>query len=125
TLFRSDKMSGKRTIRSNFILRFGQYEKVNDVEIRHNNAFIILYMVFLFVGSYIFMAFGHSFENSLFEFASLLGSVGYSTGIIAIDAPAVVLWTGTVGMFVGRLEITVIAIALIKIYLNLTKKHMI
>src|SRR5690606_30839348 len=39
-----DKMSGKRTLRSNFILRFSQYEKVNDVEIRHNYAFIILYM---------------------------------------------------------------------------------
>ncbi|MBN3490030.1 TrkH family potassium uptake protein [Acholeplasma equirhinis] len=118
-----DKMSGRRTVRSNFILRFGNYEKVTDVEIRHNYAFIVLYMIFLFLGSYIFMAHGYGFEDSLFEFASLLGSVGYSTGIVSLSAPAVVLWTGTIGMFVGRLEITVISIALIKIFLNLTRKN--
>jgi len=40
-----------------------------------------------------------------------------------MQSPDLVLWTGTIGMFVGRLEITVIAIAIIKIYLNLTRKH--
>jgi trk system potassium uptake protein TrkH len=62
------------------------------------------------------MSFGHGFENSLFEFASLLGGVGFSVGIISPTAPDLILWTGMAGMFIGRLEFTVIVVALMKLF---------
>ncbi len=118
-----DKMSHTRTVRSNFILRNGKYEIVSDLEIRHNYAFIIIYGLILLTGSFVFMSFGHGFENSLFEFASLLGGVGFSVGIISPTAPDLILWTGMAGMFIGRLEFTVIVVALMKLFLDIRRKE--
>ncbi len=118
-----DKMSHTRTVRSNFILRNGKYEIVSDVEIRHNYAFIIIYGLILLAGSFIFMSFGYGFENSLFEFAALLGSTGYSVGIIHSNAPLPILWTGIIGMFIGRLEFTVIVVAVMKLFLDIRRKE--
>ena len=51
----------------------------------------------------------------MFEFSSALGTVGLSVGITAYDAPPLVLWTETVGMFVGRLEIYVVFLAVFQV----------
>lgn len=50
----------------------------------------------------------------MFEFASALGTVGLSVGITGYDASPVVLWTETVGMLAGRLEIYVIFVAAVQ-----------
>ena len=47
---------------------------------------------------------GYPLQDSLFEYASTLGTVGLSVGVTAADAPVGVLWTQVVGMFLGRLE---------------------
>ena len=52
--------------------------------------------------------------DSMFEFASALGTVGLSVGITGYDASPVVLWTETVGMLAGRLEIYVIFVAAVQ-----------
>lgn len=120
-----DKMSHSRTVRTNFIARYGTYDVVTDVEIRHNYAFIFMYGLILLIGAFIFMGFGNTFDDSLFEIASLLGSTGYSTGIIHANAPLAVLWTGIVAMFVGRLEFTVVVIAAVKILSDIRHKEII
>lgn len=51
----------------------------------------------------------------MFEFSSALGTVGLSAGIMTYDAPSLVLWTGTIGMFIGRLEIYVVLLAGVRI----------
>jgi trk system potassium uptake protein TrkH len=79
-----------------------------------NYAFI--YMVTLFLGVCIMLAHGYSLQDSLFEFASSLGTVGLSIGITLPTTPPVVLWAQIVGMLFGRLEIYVIFIAGIKIF---------
>ena len=53
--------------------------------------------------------------ESLFEFASALGTVGLSIGITTKDTPSLILWTEIAGMFLGRLEFYVIFFALIKL----------
>ncbi len=118
-----DKISHVRTIQTHFILRFGKYEKVSDVEIRHNYAFIIIYILILLTGSFIYMSFGNSVQNSVFEFAALLGTVGWSSGINQVSADPIILWIGIAGMFIGRLELTVILIAVVKIFLDMTRKE--
>ena len=38
-------------------------------------------------------------QNSLFEFASVLGTVGLSVGITGYHAHPIILWTSAAGMF--------------------------
>jgi trk system potassium uptake protein TrkH len=58
----------------------------------------------LILGTAILAAYGNGLRESLFEFASALGTVGLSVGVTRPDAPHGLLWTETVGMFLGRLE---------------------
>ena len=62
------------------------------------------------------LAYGYTLQDSLFEFASSLGTVGLSVGITSATTPPVVLWTQIFGMLFGRLEIYVIFLAFIKIF---------
>ncbi|MFN2241947.1 MAG: potassium transporter TrkG, partial [Anaerolineae bacterium] len=63
----------------------------------------------------IIAAYGYPLQDSLFEFASALSTVGISVGITSPDAPAGVLWVEMLAMFLGRLEFFTIVIGLIKL----------
>ncbi|MBE9059707.1 TrkH family potassium uptake protein [cf. Phormidesmis sp. LEGE 11477] len=73
-------------------------------QIRQVSLFVFLYMAIFFIGSAIMMGYGYSLQDSLFEYASAMGTVGLSVGVTAADAPVGMLWAETVGMFLGRLE---------------------
>ncbi|MEL7646678.1 MAG: TrkH family potassium uptake protein [Sedimentibacter sp.] len=79
-------------------------------------TYVITFMVFLLIGTLSLTACGYSLRDSLFEFASALGTVGLSTGITRFDMPPAALWTLTVGMILGRLEIYVIFYAFMRIF---------
>lgn len=85
-------------------------EQINDV-----SNFVFIYMVIYFVGVMILTLNGYPLKEAMFEFASSLGTVGLSVGITSASAAPVVLWTETVGMFLGRLEILIIIYALTKV----------
>lgn len=78
--------------------------------------FVFLYIAAFFIGSSVITAYGYPFKESLFEFASSLGTVGLSSGITAPNAPAGVLWTEISGMLLGRLEFFSIAVGLVKFF---------
>ncbi|MCF8008396.1 MAG: TrkH family potassium uptake protein [Halanaerobiales bacterium] len=92
----------KLDIKSNFVMEAANY--------------VVLYIFTYFLGVLIFLSQGYSISDSMFEFASALGTVGLSIGITAVDAPPIILWTETLGMFLGRLEFFVIFFAIIKIF---------
>lgn len=77
--------------------------------------YVFLYIVILLAGAGILAAHGYSFQDSLFEYASALGTVGLSVGVTAPGMPPAVLWSMTVGMLLGRLEIYVVFIGMIKL----------
>jgi len=77
--------------------------------------YVFIYTIILLAGTGILSAYGYSFQDSLFEYASALGTVGLSVGVTTPDMPAVALWSMTVGMLLGRLEIYVVFIGMIKI----------
>ncbi len=77
--------------------------------------FAFLYLLILLCGSLLISMFGFTFQDSLFEFASAIGTVGTSVGITSIHAPASVLWIEIVGMMLGRLEIIVYIVAFIAV----------
>lgn len=88
---------------------------IEEKHISEASNYAFIYMVIFFVGVSIMAANGYSLQDSLFEFASSLGTVGLSIGITLPTTPPIVLWTQVVGMLFGRLEIYVIFIAFIKI----------
>ena len=120
-----DMLSHKKTVRTKFINRLGKKMVIEQDEITQNYMFITTYIVILLIGAFMIMLHGYTFEDSLFEFASALGTVGLSVGILNANAPSFLLWTGTFGMFLGRLEFYVIFIAISKVALDITRKQVV
>jgi trk system potassium uptake protein TrkH len=89
---------------------------ISDTQLRQVAMFVFLYLAVFFVGSGIIAAYGYSLEDSLFEFASALSTVGISVGITSAGAPNGVLWVEMAAMFLGRLEFFTIVIGLIRIF---------
>jgi len=58
---------------------------------------------------------GYSLSDSLFEFASAIGTVGLSVGVTSAQMPDAALWVEIFAMFLGRLEFTVVIVSLLKL----------
>ncbi|MDX9691379.1 MAG: TrkH family potassium uptake protein [Acholeplasmataceae bacterium] len=117
-----EQLSHKKTIRTHFISKLGTKTVVDKDEVNHNHSFLMVYVIVLITGTFIFAAHGNGIFESLFEFASALGTVGLSVGITGAHASNSILWTATVGMFLGRLEFYVIFVAIAKISMDLSKR---
>jgi trk system potassium uptake protein TrkH len=88
---------------------------ITDRHLRQIALFVFLYLSVFFVGSGMIAAYGYPLQDSLFEFASALGTVGISVGITTVGAPAGVLWVEMAAMFLGRLEFFTIVIGLLRL----------
>ena len=69
----------------------------------------------LVIGTFIISCYGYPLRDALLEFSSALSSAGLSSGIVNATAPTGVLITCILGMFLGRLEMYIIFIAIAKI----------
>lgn len=97
---------------------FYTYEGINYIDknkIIELSNFLVIYIIVYLSGVTIFLLNGFPLQESIFEFASSIGNVGLSIGIINPDANNSILWTVIAGMFLGRLEFFVIFYAVIKI----------
>ncbi|GAB4352801.1 MAG: hypothetical protein Kow0099_37030 [Candidatus Abyssubacteria bacterium] len=83
---------------------------------------MILYIITYAIGVLVFLGHGDSFRDSLFEFASALGTVGLSVGLTGPSAPSAILWTEMAGIFLGRLEFFVVIYSLLKIFRDVTDR---
>jgi trk system potassium uptake protein len=110
-----DALAHRKTVRKHFINKLGTKRVVEKDEIAQNFSFLFVYMIILFVGITIFTLHGYSMKDSIFEFTSVLGTIGLSVGIVGSHAPNVILWTSVIGMLFARLESYVILIAVAKI----------
>ncbi len=117
-----DQLSHRKTIRTHFISKLGTKTIVDKDDIIQNYSFLMIYMLVLIIGTVIFSTFGFSVRDSLFEFASALGTVGLSVGITGYTANPIILWTAALGMFLGRLEFYVVFVAIAKISLDISKR---
>lgn len=109
------KFSSKCVIRPNKIDKFGESVKVENEEKLSIGNFVLLYLGVLIIGTFILSCYGYSLQDSLLEFSSALSSAGLSSGIINATAPNGVLVTCILGMFLGRLEIYIVFIAMAKL----------
>ncbi|WP_041367282.1 TrkH family potassium uptake protein [Natranaerobius thermophilus] len=105
----------KNIVRENYILKPGEKFYVYQRHITQFANFLLLYLATYILGVLIFLAHGFQLEDSMFEFASTLGTVGLSVGLTSPDAPLFILWTQIFGMLLGRLELYIIFFAFIRI----------
>jgi len=77
--------------------------------------YVFLYIAIVFFGVLILTAHGYGLQDSLYEFTAVMGTTGLSAGIVSPTTPGTVLWTMSLGMFLGRLEIIVVFLAFIQI----------
>jgi trk system potassium uptake protein TrkH len=88
---------------------------MDDTGLRQVAMFVFLYMATYGLGVLVLCAYGYPLRESLFEFASALGTVGLSIGVTSATMPDGALWAETLAMFFGRLEFIVIIVSLLKI----------
>lgn len=96
---------------------------MTDSRLSQVSVYVFLYCATFSVGTLILLSQGYSLHESLFEFASALGTVGLSIGVTSANTPDTVLWVQTAGMLLGRLEFFVIFISGYKIISDF--KHMV
>lgn len=104
-----------KAIRKNYVWRSEGKYYVEQSHIIQTANFALIYMITYFIGVTIFLFYGYPLKESMFEFASTLGTVGLSVGLTSPDAPIGILWTQSAGMMLGRLEFIVIFFASIKL----------
>lgn len=97
----------------------GRRRFLGEDEIRKAASYVGLFLFVWLLGGCALTAFGHSLGESLFEFASTLGTVGLSVGITGADAPDGQLWLQIFGMLFGRLEFFVLFWGLAKLVRDL------
>lgn len=111
-------------VNENFIYRPEGRLYIEEKHLSEAANYTFIYMIAFFMGVFVMTAYGYSLQDSLFEFASTIGTVGLSVGVTMPTTPPVVLWAQIVGMFFGRLEIYVLFVAGIKIYKDMRKMVM-
>ncbi len=90
-------------------------EFLTDRRLRQVAMFVFVYLVVFFLGSGLVAAHGYALDESLFEFASALSTVGISVGITSAAAPASLLWVEMGAMILGRLEFFAVVVGLAKL----------
>jgi trk system potassium uptake protein TrkH len=88
---------------------------ITDEDLRRAGLFMFLYAVVFILGAMLISSYGYPLKESLFEFASTLGTVGLSAGITGPETPSVILWSQMAGMLLGRLEFFAIILGTIKL----------
>ncbi|MFH1113513.1 MAG: TrkH family potassium uptake protein [Pseudomonadota bacterium] len=88
---------------------------VDDARVRQVAVFVFLYMATYALGVMLLCMCGFSLRDSLFEFASAIGTVGISVGVTSAQMPDAALWAETLAMFLGRLEFIVVIVGLLKL----------
>jgi trk system potassium uptake protein TrkH len=95
-------------VSQNYIYRGDRKDYLDKQHINQVGNYIFLYLCTYFIGVAVYLAHGFSLTESMFEFASALGTVGLSIGVTSATNPPAILWTGIIGMTLRRLEFIVI-----------------
>ncbi|MFW6007242.1 MAG: TrkH family potassium uptake protein [Halanaerobiales bacterium] len=103
-------------IEENYVWRGEDRWYIKNEQIRDIANYIFIYLLTYVAGVTIFLIKGYPLKESLFEFASALGTVGLSIGITNAQTSGLILWTEIIGMVLGRLEILIIIFGFVKLF---------
>ena len=111
-----------RLIQSREISRYGKEEPVTRNEQTQNYTYIFIYILILFAGSFGLMLCGYDFKTSFFEFASDLGNLGVSMGLVSTETAAPALWIIITGMIISRLGVYIFLLGVARILMDLEEQ---
>jgi len=80
-------------------------ENVTEKQVKDISLFILLWFVFLLIGTIVLVGYGNDMGNAFFEVSSAQSNAGITTGITHATMPWGVEIMLIINMFVGRLEI--------------------
>ncbi|WP_414620216.1 TrkH family potassium uptake protein [Calothrix sp. CCY 0018] len=103
------------TVNEAYIWQGEQRQFMQNDQVKQISIFVFLYLMIFGIGSAIIAAHGYTLQESLFEYASAMGTVGLSVGVTAADAAPGLLWAETVGMFLGRLEFFTVFVGVVRL----------
>ncbi len=124
------QINRQESVKVHHIYRLGEKVEVSDEDVKDASNYIGLYLFVTFLLTFVQTCYranipetdilGRSFnpfsvENSLFETISYLSGIGDSCGLIPYANSHGywgVLWIGDIGMFIGRLEVTIFLLTL-------------
>ena len=129
-----DALSSKRKVFPHDVYRLGQRRDASISETNEALGYILLYMLVTISGTIAIVILGSnggsgfepiSFENALFEFTSALSGTGLSVGVASLNYfnSSAINWVLTIGMFLGRLEITAVYFAFYRIVRDILRKE--
>jgi trk system potassium uptake protein TrkH len=95
---------------------------IEEAEILEAFRFSVLYIIFLGFGTFVLMALGYPFVNSMFEAASAQGNVGLSAGITSVDLHIIGKIVLIFEMWAGRLEIIPFLVILVHGLSSISRK---
>lgn len=90
-------------------------KRISDRDLVMASNYVFLYLLVIVIGTTIFVASGYDIASSLFEVSSALAGAGLTSGITSPDLPPYLLWTLSIIMFIGRLEIFIVIVFMIKL----------
>ena len=97
------------------IWRRGERLEIQDRHIQAVAGFIGIYLLTYTIGVLVFLADGFTLKESMFEFASAIGTIGLSVGITGPEMPLASKIAQIFGMWLGRLEFIAIFHAFIRL----------
>lgn len=89
---------------------------VEDRLIQETGVFFFLYLAAFALGMLLLTFSGYGLPEAAFEFASALGTVGLSVGVVSVQTPEAALWTMAGGMLLGRLEFFVVILSVSRLF---------
>jgi trk system potassium uptake protein TrkH len=108
-------MGPRRKVEKIIVWKGENRKTIDDGIIKDMFVFFGVYALTYLVGTLILMSYGYDPLVSMFEFSSAMNAVGLSVGLTSPNLPVGVIWTMTVGMFLGRLEFLVVFYAIVRI----------
>ena len=110
------KFKPERSIAQMTIHRVSGKSTVTEGQLLDIHHFVIMYVATALVGALVFSFDGCSFQTAVLEASSALSAIGVNFGINPVAAGPKIMITQMVLMFLGRLEVYIVYIAIFAIF---------
>ena len=117
-----ERLAHKRIVFPNTVNIYGKNTRMDD-NITDICLYTVLYIAVCLLGAFAFSLYNqYNFTQCIFDFTAALTSGGYSNGVVGPASPRGILWISVVAMFLGRLEIYVVIIGILRIFSDIRAK---
>ena len=117
-----ERLAHKRIVFPNTVNIYGKNTRMDD-NITDICLYTVLYIAVCLLGAFAFSLYEqYNFTQCIFDFTAALTSGGYSNGVVGPASPRGILWISVVAMFLGRLEIYVVIIGILRIFSDIRAK---